>query len=385
MSLLLRIGREINSPATLLQLGWTMLALGLAVLALRPLAFPGEPYLWGGDYNTFWGASWLVLQGKAASLYQAGTMQTIAPLSAPMPPWFYPPTMLLLVYPASLLPFMASYGVFVALSLLLALAVWKLWQLEKLHLVLLLASPALLINVLYGQNGLITAALWTGGLLLLNTLPFVAGCLLGLLIIKPQLALLAPICLMAGRHWKALGAMIFSATLLLDLSWLAFGPDLWLDFIINLPQVGKLLQDGSVVDVTKIGSLYMAGRLQGAGHVEALLMQGLVALFAVTILADIWRRKDMPFGNKAAAALVATLLISPYQFIYDLTLLLSAIAFWHQGNGNKWQGTDRLCVWLLWLSPLLAQGLASTFGIGCLPAILLLSLWRIATPPRPAA
>lgn len=362
-----------------------MLALALAILVLRPLAFPNEPYLWGGDYNTFWGASWLTLQGKASSLYQAGIMQTIAPLSVPMPPWFYPPPMLLLVYPASLLPFLASYTLFVALSLLLALAIWKLWNLDRLHLVLLLSSPALLINVLYGQNGLITATLWTGGLLLINTRPFMAGCLLGLLIMKPQLAVLAPICLLAGRHWRALGGMIFSAVLLFDLSWLAFGPDLWTGFFQNLAQVGTLMQDGKVMDITKVGSLYMAGRFQGASHTEALAMQGLIALLTTVLVADMWRRKDMPFGNKAAAALVGALMITPYQFIYDLTLLLAAIVFWQQGSGDKWQGTDRICAWLLWLSPLLVQGMAASFGIGCLPAIALLSLWRMATPPRPAA
>lgn len=380
-----KLANELNSPEMLRFLGWLMLALSVAVLVLRPVAFPAEPYLWGGDYNTFWAASWLAQNDSLNELYSTKMLEGIPGLAVPAPPWFYPPPMLLVVYPAAWLPFLASYALFTGLSLLLAIGLWKVWRRSSLHLLLLLAAPAMLLNILYGQNGFISAFLWVGGLLLLGKRPFLSGCLLGLLIIKPQLILLAPVLLIAGKHWRALAGFVFSAIMMFNISWLAFGPDLWLSFIENSAGVAQLMQAGSVIDVTKIGSLYMGARMAGAGHTEGMLLQGLFALTAVFVSASLWRRRDVDFGYKAAAALVAVLMITPYQFIYDLTLLLGAIAFWHQAGEQRWQGIDRLCVWLLWLSPLLAQALASALGIGILPAILMLSLLRINISARQAA
>src|SRR5258707_10279692 len=70
-------------------------------------------------------------------------------------------------------------------------------------LLLALAAPAVFINAVGGQNGTWTAALFGGGLGLLERRPLLAGGLLGLLIYKPQLGLLIPVALLAGRHWRA--------------------------------------------------------------------------------------------------------------------------------------------------------------------------------------
>jgi hypothetical protein len=58
-------------------------------------------------------------------------------------------------------------------------------------------------NAVGGQNSTWTAALFGGGLSLLERRPLLAGRLLGLLIYKPQLGLLIQVALLAGRHWRA--------------------------------------------------------------------------------------------------------------------------------------------------------------------------------------
>ena len=62
-------------------------------------------------------------------------------------------------------------------------------------LLLALASPAVLINAVGGQNGTWTAALLGGGLSLLERRPYLAGGLFGMMIYKPHLALLLPVAL----------------------------------------------------------------------------------------------------------------------------------------------------------------------------------------------
>ncbi len=66
-----------------------------------------------------------------------------------------------------------------------------------------LAFPAVFINIGHGHNGFLTAALFGGGLLLLDRRPMVSGILLGLLCYKPQFGILIPLALAAGGYWRA--------------------------------------------------------------------------------------------------------------------------------------------------------------------------------------
>src|SRR4029078_5196973 len=54
------------------------------------------------------------------------------------------------------------------------------------------ATPAVFVNTVNGQNGTWTAALFGGGLMLLERWPVLSGVLFGLLIYKPHLWLLIP-------------------------------------------------------------------------------------------------------------------------------------------------------------------------------------------------
>lgn len=380
------IAQALAQPDTLRTLGLWALFFSLLILGLRPLVFAGEPYLWGGDFSTFWAASWLTHHDGLTRLYGTQPLTEIAGLNAPAPPWFYPPTMLLLVYPAALLGFIPAYIGFIALTLLASLFVWRVMALSRLHLILLAASPATLINVLYGQNGLLIAAIWCLGLLLLEQRRAVlAGLAFSLLLIKPQLSLLAPVLLLASGNWKGLGGFILGAVLFCGSAFLAFGPQPWLDFVHNLPAIGTLLDRGVVVDVNKLGSLYISARMSGAGAVEAMALQGILAALAIIACGYIWWQQAANFASKATVTLLAALLISPYQFVYDFALLLPALAYWHQAQGSKWTGADHLMGWALWLLPILSQATASFLGMGCTPLVIGLTLWRVLSTRIPTS
>ena len=92
-------------------------------------------------------------------------------------------------------------------------------------LLLALATPAVFVNAVGGQNGTWTAALFGGGLGLLDRRPIIAGSLLGLLIYKPQLGILIPIALLAGRRWQALAAAAATGAAASSPSvWFGLGP-----------------------------------------------------------------------------------------------------------------------------------------------------------------
>jgi hypothetical protein len=56
----------------------------------------------------------------------------------------------------------------------------------------------------HGHNAFLTAALFGGGLLMLERRPFVAGLLLGCLAYKPQFAAILPLALAAGGYWRTI-------------------------------------------------------------------------------------------------------------------------------------------------------------------------------------
>src|SRR5450759_1306515 len=85
-----------------------------------------------------------------------------------------------------------------------------------------------------GQNGAWSAALLGGGLSLLERRPVAAGMLFGLFVYKPHLALLIPVALIAGRQWRALIAAGVTTVIVLALSVVLFGPDVWADWLRNV-------------------------------------------------------------------------------------------------------------------------------------------------------
>ena len=147
-------------------------------------------------------------------------------------PWLYPPLFLLAVVPLGLLPFGWSYGLSQALTIVAAAVAvgWRRGRAGSLGVAALLAAPATVINLVVGQNALLSVALLVGGFRLLASRPLIAGALLGTLAYKPQLVLLVPIALVAARAWRSLAAAAASAVMLVAASTAAFGAGAWVSW-----------------------------------------------------------------------------------------------------------------------------------------------------------
>src|SRR5262249_52751982 len=79
------------------------------------------------------------------------------------------------------------------------------------------------INFMIGQTGFLFCGIFVLGLSLLESAPFVAGAILGFMILKPQLALLLPVAMLAGREWRLIAGAILSAAILALVGLLLFG------------------------------------------------------------------------------------------------------------------------------------------------------------------
>ena len=112
-----------------------------------------------------------------------------------------------------------------------------------------LAFPGAFQNFGYGQNGFLSVILLGGGLLLLESNPFLGGLLLGLFSYKPHLAVLVPLALLAGRRWRALAGLLTGALGLALASLWVFGPDIWRVFLGSL----NSLADSKLTPKTDFG------------------------------------------------------------------------------------------------------------------------------------
>ena len=150
------------------------------------------------DFAEFWGAGRMVLHGRAADAYEwvrlrAEISRGLGAQPYGSLPFRYPPPMLVLLAPLGALPYAAAFEAWTALALVAYLLAVRGVSRHWTALAPALAAPGVLATLTIGQNGLFTAALLGGGLALLDRRPLAAGALLGVLCVKPQLAVLVPV------------------------------------------------------------------------------------------------------------------------------------------------------------------------------------------------
>jgi len=294
-----------------------LLFLFIAVVALVTMI--GEPYQM--DFVSYWAAARLADSGNPAGAYDLALHRSVElgaiPLGGALP-FAYPPCFLLLLAPFGLLSYPAAAADWVLLTFAAYCAAMRRWAPAMPWLAL--SFPPLLANVITGQAGLLTAALFAGGMALLPKRPVAGGLLLGLLIVKPQLGLILPLALLAGREWRGLAGAAASAAGLVLLSLLLFGWAPWQAWLGNAGFIASIASEG-LAGWHRMASVYGALRLAGASAGLAWAGHALVALAAAAAGAWVWYRKADP-GARAAALAAATALASPYLFVYDTTILI---------------------------------------------------------------
>jgi hypothetical protein len=292
----------------------------------------GRPF--GDDFINYWSAAFLTLHGRINEIYDVDAFhafeQSVVGPAVGGYHYSYPPVMLLLSAPLALIPYVPALFVWLTASWYAFYRVLKDAMRERGALLFALATPAVLVNAVGGQNGCWTAALLGGGLSLIERRPYLAGTLFGLMAYKPQLAILLPVALIAGRQWRTLAAAATTAGLLLALSLIWLGPHVWADFARNLALVRHLiLEDGAGVSHRMV-SVFVAARTLGASVETAYAAQAVFALVASVAIAVVWF-KDAPAGIKNAVFLLGTCLATPYLQDYDLVFGALVVAWlWQQ-------------------------------------------------------
>jgi hypothetical protein len=238
------LGRRKFYTRIIVALIFGFLAKSIATFMGAPIGPQPRPMV---DFDVFYVAGSAVLEGRAADIYDlAGMAAAQDRLYSDKHRflWAYPPQMDLLVGPLALLPLGLAYAVAVGGSLCgYLLALRRLAAGNLLTILLLMAFP-ITCTIITGQNGFVT-----GTLIALTCIGFLsgrswAGVPLGLMIIKPHLAIGFALFALFGRRWSVV--VVAAATVLGStvLATLIFGLQIWPAFLGGLKQSSSFLEQG---------------------------------------------------------------------------------------------------------------------------------------------
>jgi hypothetical protein len=232
----------------------------------------------------------------------------------------------------------------------------------------------------------LTAGLLGGGLALLEERPELAGCLLGALVYKPQLALVLLPFLLLTRSWRALLAAASMAAALILISTMIWGLDSWSAFAATL-QTGRDYMEQGTAGFYKSPSLFSMVRLWG-GTVEVGYAAQLTGLSIALIL--VWRSAAQNENLRAAGVCAAVALSTPYLFDYDMVVVgLGGAFLYAEARGRGFLPFDRSALAFIWIAPWLSRPAAQYLALPLGPAAMLLLAWlawrrarqSIAIPP----
>jgi len=309
----------------------------------------------GADFSHYWIAATMSMAGDPPAVYDIvqfiKSQEDFFRVQFPLP-FLYPPTWLLLLLPLAFLPYLLALGLWLVLTLGFYLYVLKKIIPHNLTIPMALAFPATFQNFFHGQNGYLSAALLGGGLYMLRRNPLAGGVLLGLLSYKPNLWPLIPLAMIAGRHWRALCAAVFTTLFLVLCSVLVLGGDTWRAYLQNLDLPVKLLQSGSL-PLEKMVTFFAALVLSHVNMDIVISIQAMLMLFTGCTVYALWRR-PVSFEMQAAGLVLGVLLFTPYVFSYDLTLLGLAMAWLVvEGRKNGWLRGEEWLYVMAWFAPFL--------------------------------
>lgn len=364
-----------ESGERLWRLAWAFVLILVALLfaqdlfATRLTPWPSihGQAIWGRDFANVWTSGRLAIEGRLDLLYDleaySAYQQGLFDGALRAHNYSYPPPTLLYTWAFGLLPYPVALLSWLALTgTAFAFAARPYLRDAGLPAWLALAAPATLLNVWAGHYGLLIGALWLGAFHLLPRRPATAGILIGLMLVKPHLAILAPLILARRGEWRAFAAAAATAASLVALSALAFGPELWRTWLsVTVGVQTAMVDDVGTYFLTMMPTIVPTVSAFGFPGAAAWTLQILAAAAAVAALLF-----NMPRESREAglAGGVATFLVLPYAFNYDMTVPgLAALLMLARLRRDPAAGRPFVPL-LAFLLPLIVQ----TFGLLHLPA-----------------
>ena len=315
------------------------LGLDLARALASPTWQVGEGTLLGRDFANVYTAGHLVISGPLGDIYDVDAyrayQQSLFHGAVLGHNYSYSPVSFFYVWLFAPLPYVAALALWLVLTgAAFVLAARPYLREAGLPAWLAIILPASLMNIWAGHYGFLFGALWLAAWRLLESRPRTAGLLIGLMIVKPHLALLMPFVLARRGAWVPFLFAALTGGALVLASGLVFGWSYWAAWLggtlfTQAAMIGDTGQFFLRMMPTVAPSLLLAGLPSWA----AWAVQAAAALAALVAL---WRfmPKDPTRAGLVAAA--ATFLVLPYAFVYDMTVVsLAALLILDRGGRDE--------------------------------------------------
>jgi alpha-1,2-mannosyltransferase len=313
------------------------LLVGLILIAWDLWAAAGtyiSQYAVRNDFRLAYGAALVGIRNGYSHLYdleaQRSAIESLGAGFNPQP-FVSPPPLAWLATPLVLLPF--PIALLVWTILLLSALAWTWYLLapgqgpaKVAHLALLLGVFPVAFGVMVGQPGaLVAAAVATAWWLVRRDHPGWAGLALSLIILKPQMAFLIPLCLLVSGHARTFGAWLLASLVIGLIALALLGPDGVARYRDVLAQTQT-----PAWDITRRYSI------SGPIGLGPLLNVTQVLIVAVAVLAAWRHRRDGP-EIPIAAGIVGSLLATPYLGFQDFLMLVVAGWLVVRAGAHAWQ------------------------------------------------
>ena len=214
---------------------------------------------------------------------------------------------------------------------------------------------------------------------------FLSGLFFGAIAYKPTLGIVLPFALLYARDWRMMAGAAVSAAMQFAVGWEYFGTTAILEYVANLrngvDQLDKL--EAQPWQMHSLRALF-ANTLPWPSVAWALQIVTSVLVVAVAVRA--WR-STAPLAVRYALLLIATVLVSPHVYTYELVILVPAYLV-TAALAVERQAARRL-LWPALYAAVLLPGLSvfaeSTYIQWSVLANtwLMLVLWKVSLAPTP--
>ena len=284
----------------------------------------GAREIWGRDFINMWTGGKLIAAHDFTTLYTPEKFMAFqesfyGPLDRHI--FSYPPVTFPLADVLARLPYPVALLVWLGgTAALFYHAARPWWPTTGGAPVLAVLTPAALLNIWEGHYGFLIGALFLYGFRWLDTRPWAAGVAIGMLVIKPQFAVLIPLVLVLRLEWRAILSATATVVIMLSLSVAVYGARAWTIFLALGAGRQAVIDPGGAFFGKLSTSAATAVLTTGGGWPLAIAAQCIMAVLGLALVVLAVRNR-MATRDLALLTATATFLVLPYGLNYDLTVV----------------------------------------------------------------
>jgi hypothetical protein len=244
----------------------------------------------------------------------------------------YPPQMTAIFAPLAGLPYLHAFVVWSVLGVgVYATCLFEVWRtcanlgpFAAMVALCAAAYPGFFQQIAHGQCAIVSMCCVTGFYLALNSNRLIlAGMAIGLLAFKPTLAATAVAVFVLAGEWRLLLGIVLSAGLQYGAATLAYGPDVMTSYVRALAELGDAVQQ----QTPRLYNMHCLRAFWALLVPWPAVARFLYVASAAGVLFLAWRawRRNADPGLRFAAVMLATVLVSPHLYVYDLLILAPAL------------------------------------------------------------